>query len=63
MHCHAEKKARALSDLNRTAAYQFGQLDPGRPPDLGRPGSAPQTSARFFFSEIHFGDFVDPCNV
>jgi hypothetical protein len=61
MHCHAEKKARALSDLNRTAAYRFGQPDPGRPPDLGRPGSAPQPRPVSLFLEIHFDDFEDPC--
>jgi hypothetical protein len=53
-----EKKGRAPSDLNRTAARLAG---PGQAAGLGPAWLSPTASAHFFFLENHFDDFVNPC--
>jgi hypothetical protein len=63
MRYRAKKKARAPSDLNRTAAYRFGQPGPGQATGLGRPGSDPPPRPDFFFLVIHFLVFAKSLQV
>jgi hypothetical protein len=54
MRYPARKKARAPSDLNRTAAYRFGRARPGQADESGPAWLGSAASARFFFSDSVF---------
>jgi hypothetical protein len=55
MRRRAKKKARAPSDLNRTAAYRFGRARPGQAGGSGPAWLASAAPARpLFFSELIF---------
>jgi hypothetical protein len=55
MRCLAEKKGRGPSDLDRTAAYQFGRARPGQAGGSGPAWLASAAPARsLFFSDLIF---------
>jgi hypothetical protein len=49
-----EEEGRAPSDLDRTAAYQFGRAWPGQAADLGQPGRRLPLRPTFLFSANRF---------
>jgi hypothetical protein len=56
-----EEDNAALSDLNRTAAYRFGQARPGQADESGPAWLGSVASARFFFSANLLFHFVNLC--
>jgi hypothetical protein len=61
MHNPARKKGRALSDLNRTAAYRFTVARPGQAAGFGPAWLRSAASARIFFFRYYFIVFANPC--
>jgi hypothetical protein len=60
MQCRGEDDV-APSDLDRTAAYHFGQPGPEQAAGFGPAWLRSVASARIFFSVIHFIVFANPC--
>jgi hypothetical protein len=66
MRRRAKKTSRTPSDLDRTAAYRFGQPKPGQAADLGRPGRRLPlwpVSLFFFFSKSIFPFSANDCKI